>query len=72
MKRCYQIRDQDFGLALYEADSAAEALRAFLAGKVRAALEPGDYKIANFGDGTASVLWRGIEYRTYRAVPATY
>ena len=28
MKRRYQIRDQDFGLAIYEADFAAEALAA--------------------------------------------
>jgi hypothetical protein len=52
MKRRYQIRDQDFGLAIYEADFAAEALGAFLADKVRAALEPADYKINDFGDGT--------------------
>jgi hypothetical protein len=71
MKRRYQIRDQDFGLAIYEADSAAEALHAFLADKDRAALEPGDYKVNDFGDGTASVLWRGIECRAYTAVPAT-
>ena len=42
MKRRYQIRDQDFGLAIYEADFEAEALAAFLAHKVRAALEPAD------------------------------
>jgi hypothetical protein len=71
MKRRYQIRDQDFGLAIYEADFAAEALAAFLADKLRAALDPADYKVNDFGDGTASVLWRGIEYRAYTAVPAT-
>ena len=71
MKRRYQIRDQDFGLAIYEADFAAEALGAFLADKVRAAPEPADYKVNDFGDGTASVLWRGSEYRAYTAVPTT-
>jgi hypothetical protein len=45
MKRRYQIRDQDFGLAIYEADFAAEALAAFLADKLRAALDPADYKV---------------------------
>jgi hypothetical protein len=69
MKRRYQIRDQDFGLAIYEADFAAEALAAFLRVKVSAALRPNDYKVANFHDGTASVLWRGREYRAYKAVP---
>jgi hypothetical protein len=71
LTRRYQIRDQDFGLAIYEADFAAEALDAFLADKLRAALEPTDYKVNDFGDGTGSVLWRGIEYRAYTAVPAT-
>ena len=70
MKRRYQIRDQDFGLAVYEADFAAEALAAFLADKVAAELRPGDYKVNDFGDGTASVLWRGVEYRAYEAVAA--
>jgi len=71
MKRRYQIRDQDFGLAIYEADFAAEALAAFLADKISAALDPADYKVNDFGDGTASVLLRGIEYRAYTAVHAT-
>jgi hypothetical protein len=44
LKRCYQIRDQDFGLAIYEADVAAEALAAFLADMVGAALLPNDYR----------------------------
>jgi hypothetical protein len=70
LKRRYQIRDQDFGLAIYEADFAAEALAAFLADMVRAALLPNDYKVNDFGDGTASVLWRGVEYRAYEAVAA--
>jgi len=70
LKRRYQIRDQDFGLAIYEADFAAEALAAFLADMVGAALLPNDYKVNDFGDGTASVLWRGVEYRGYEAVAA--
>ena len=70
MKRRHQVRDQDFGLAIYEADFAAEALAAFLADKLRAALDPA-YKVNDFGDGTASILWRGIEYRAYTAVHAT-
>jgi hypothetical protein len=71
MKRRYQIRDQDFGLAIYEADFAAEALATFLADKLRAALDPADYIVNDFGDETASLLWRGIEYRAYTAVHAT-
>ena len=71
MKRRYQIRDQDFGLAIYEADFAAEALAAFLADNIRAALDTADYKVNDFGEGPASVLWRGIEYRAYTAVHAT-
>jgi hypothetical protein len=64
--RRWQIRDDTRGLAIYTGDSAAQALAAFLRDKVRAS-PPGDYKVAQFGDGTASVLWRGIEYRNYRA-----
>ncbi len=45
-------------MAIYEADFAAEALAAFLADLVGAALLPNDYKVNDFGDGTASVLWR--------------
>jgi hypothetical protein len=70
LKRRYQIRDQDFGMAIYEADFAAEALSAFLEDKVAAELRPGDYTVNDFGDGTASVLWGGIEYRAYVAVPS--
>lgn len=65
--RRWQIRDDDFGLAIYDGETASAALAAFLRNKVRAA-RPGDYKVAQFGDGTASVLWRGVEYRTYRAI----
>jgi hypothetical protein len=57
-------------LAIYEADFAAEALAAFLADMVGAALLPNDYNVNDFGDGTASVLWRGVEYRAYEAVAA--
>jgi hypothetical protein len=65
-KTRWQIRDDDFGLAIYEGETAAAALAAFLRNKVRAT-KPGELKVAQFGDGTASVLWRGIEYRNYRA-----
>jgi hypothetical protein len=65
----WQIRDEDFGLAIYEGETASTALAAFLRDKVRAG-NPGDYKIAQFGDGTASVLWRGVEYRKYSSTPA--
>jgi hypothetical protein len=40
--------------------------------KVHAALQPGDYKIADYHDGAASVLFRCFEYRSYEAVPASY
>jgi hypothetical protein len=69
MKTRWQIRDDNFGLAIYEADTGGAALAAFLSNKARAT-KPGDLKIAQYGDGTASVLWRGIEYRTYLAEPA--
>jgi len=46
-------------------------MRAFLSGKVHAGLQPGDYKIADFHDGSASVHFRGFEYRSYQAVPAS-
>jgi hypothetical protein len=69
MTKRWQIRDDDFGLAVYEADTGTAALAAFLANKARGS-KAGDFKIAQYGDGTASVLWRGIEYRTYRAHPA--
>ena len=63
----WQIRDDRYGLAIYESDTASNALAAFLRDKARAA-ESGELKIAQFGDGTATVLWRGIEYQAYRAV----
>jgi hypothetical protein len=69
--RCYQIRDDAFGLCLIEASTRAAAMRGFLSTKVHAALESGDYKIADYHDGTASVLFRGFEYRSYEAVPAS-
>jgi hypothetical protein len=68
-QRRFQIRDDRFGLAIYEADTGSEALAAFLKDKVRTTTV-GDLKIAQFGDGTASVLWRGVEYQSYRAMPA--
>lgn len=48
MKRRWQIRDDDFGLAIYEADTASAALAAFLHDKVRAG-KAGELKIAQFG-----------------------
>jgi hypothetical protein len=65
-KRVGRSETTTLGLAIYEGETAAAALAAYLRNKVRAA-NPGDYKIAQFGDGTASVLWRGVEYRNYRA-----
>src|SRR5437762_1359404 len=44
----YQIRDDAFGLALIEAPTTAATMHTFLSWKVRAALQPGDYKIANY------------------------
>jgi hypothetical protein len=68
---CYQIRDEAFGLCLIGAPTAAAAMRAFLWRKVQAALQPGDYKIADYHDGSASVLFRGFECRSYQAVAAS-
>jgi hypothetical protein len=66
---CYQISDDAFGLSLIEAPTAAAAMRALLPREVHAALQPGDDKIADYHDGTASVLFRGFEYRSHQAVP---
>jgi hypothetical protein len=64
----YFILDDDFSLAIYEGSDAADALTKFLADHTK--WDPGAYKVAQFGDGTASVLWRGREYRAYEAVAA--
>jgi hypothetical protein len=69
--RCYQIRDDTFGLYLVEAPTEAAAMRVFLSRKVHDASQPGDYKIADYHDGTASVLFRGFEYRSYQALRAS-
>jgi len=65
----WQIRDDRFGLAIYQGETASAALAAFLRDKVKAA-KPDELKVAQFGDGTASVLWRGLEYRKYWATSA--
>jgi hypothetical protein len=66
-KTRWQVRDDRYGLAIYESHTASEALEAFLCDKARAA-GPGELKIAQFGDGTAAVMWRGVEYQAYRAL----
>jgi hypothetical protein len=66
--RCYQIRDDTFGLYLVEAPTKAAAMRAFLSRKDHDASQPGD---ADYHDGTASVLFRGFEDRSYEALPAS-
>lgn len=61
----FQIRDDDFGLALVEAEDGREALLEFIAdrvkGQVRATVEENVV-------GHAEVVYDGVRYR---AIPAT-
>lgn len=61
----FQIRDKDFGLAIYNADAGEEALADFLSDRMR-----GDV-LAHFEtaeDGSVSFVLYG---RRYTAVPVT-
>jgi hypothetical protein len=58
MKRRFQIRDADFGLAIYEAFSAADALADYLADRARAdarATAAGQIQTDADGDATVTV-----------------
>jgi hypothetical protein len=58
----FQIRDDDFGLALVEADSAREALLQFYADKERGRIRP---LVVEDGDGAQAT----VDGQTLRAVP---
>lgn len=61
----YQIRDPDFGLALYDADTARDALYAFFADRVKGRLRP---LVEDKPDGSeAEVVVDGVRYRAVRA-----
>lgn len=62
-----RIKDESFGLAIYHGNTAAEALAAFLADMVGAAvredaLSPDDYKVAQYGDGKTVAPGKGDAY----------
>jgi len=60
----FQIRDENFGLALYDADSGHEALYAFFADRVKGDLRP---RIEERPDGSeAEVVVDGERYRAVR------
>jgi hypothetical protein len=58
----FQIRDERFGLALYPAETATEALMKFIAVLALSV----DGSMITVEDGVASVEYQG---QTYRAVP---
>lgn len=61
-KTRYQVRDENFGLALYEADSPREALLLFLADRTKGALRP----LVHVEDDSASITVDGRTFRTVR------
>lgn len=56
----FQIRDDQYGLALVEADTARDALYGFFASRVRGELRP---LIEETPDGGATVDYDGCAYR---------
>lgn len=62
-RKKFQIRDDEFGLALYPAENATEALMSFVA---VLALGADRAQITVDEDGVATVTYAG---KTYRAVP---
>jgi hypothetical protein len=63
----FRIKDESFDLAIYHGNTAAEALAAFLADMVGAAvredaLNPDDYKVAQYGDGKTVAPGKGDAY----------
>jgi hypothetical protein len=59
----FQIRDADFGLALYDAENAREALLDFIADKERGAAR---LAVEDVPDGEAALTWKGERYTTAR------
>ncbi len=57
----FQIRDEKFGLALYEAETAREALLDFIADHARGEARS---LIEELPNGEAAITWRGIRYST--------
>lgn len=64
MTRKFQIRDETFGLALYEAESARDALLDFVADHARGAARP---NVVDRDDGSAELVYAGVRYS---AIPA--
>jgi len=60
----FQIRDDDFGLALIEAENGQEALLSFVCDRVKAEVRP---TIKENVVGHAEVVYGGVRYR---AIPA--
>jgi hypothetical protein len=54
----FQIRDEHFGLALYEAETARDALYLFFADRVKGELRP----LIEENDDEASVVVDGVRY----------
>lgn len=62
----FQIRDATFGLALIDAETARDALLAFVADLVKGELRP---TIELDDDGNAAVEYRGLRYHAIPAIP---
>lgn len=56
----FQIRDETFGLAVYDAATPREALYAFFADRVKGQLRP---LIEEQLDGSAEVVHDGVRYQ---------
>jgi len=59
----FQIRDENFGLALYEAETARAALVEFFADRARGEVRP---RIAETAGGEAEIIVDGERYRAVR------
>lgn len=66
--RRFQIRDDDFGLALVDADTARDALLTYVADKAKGAVRP---LVEEHDDGAATVVYEGVRYRAIPAGAAT-
>lgn len=59
----YQIRDETFGLALYDAETPRDALLAYFADRARGEIRP---LVETDDDGSATV---SVDGTAYRAIP---
>jgi hypothetical protein len=62
MSGTFQIHDGTFGLSLYEASDAREALLSYFADRQKAALRT---QVAASDDGTAKLTVDGVTYTAY-------